>query len=426
MARTRSKPTPKEATPLLATSTAKPIPPSVENAPKLFVLPKDTSKEARIVALDNPATEQSSRYLFCPEKGFYEFTRIGAPKKACKSWLITSEKRDEEGEEADEEPLLGTGYVSKTPDLFVATPIDLLFLILPALAPKSAKDTKQLFLCLDDHLDKLSSSSSQHWTNLLAQYPTLRSMIEGKMGAFCDTVDAGDEKMYRLSHEKLFQIIVKKAQRICDRGFPSSMEEKFIKPALHIPVMSIKREESSLTNASEEPASQTLNSQASSAPSTVLDSQTSTETTETAATNLSTPSTDTPLTTPPSIPPLLRLRTTLTYILTTYIPPLLHPPLQSLLATSTSPSFEPLNTHLATLSTLKAEAAALRSISDNISRKRALDEEDEEKAAGREEKKRKKEEEERKKKSESRGVRQLKKADTSGMMKLSSFFTKKG
>ena len=50
---------------------------------------------------------------------------------------------------------------------------------------------------------------------------------------------------------------------------------------------------------------------------------------------------------------------------------------------------------------------------------------DEEKIAEREEKKRKKEEEAIKKKNEGRGVKQLKKVDTSGMKKMSSFFTVK-
>ncbi|KAH0391702.1 hypothetical protein KCU89_g14234, partial [Aureobasidium melanogenum] len=59
----------------------------------------------------------------------------------------------------------------------------------------------------------------------------------------------------------------------------------------------------------------------------------------------------------------------------------------------------------------------------NISRKRSTmnDEEAEEREAT---KRRKKEEEEAKKKNMSRGVKQLGKVNTTGMMKLSSFFTK--
>ena len=100
--------------------------------------------------------------------------------------------------------------------------------------------------------------------------------------------------------------------------------------------------------------------------------------------------------------------------------PTLRTPLLALL----SARFAPLEAHLSSIAALKSEALSLRSLSDNISRKRAV-ELDEEKIAEREEKKRKKEEEAIKKKNEGRGVKQLKKVDTSGMKKMSSFFTVK-
>ncbi|KAI4619874.1 hypothetical protein J4E83_005731 [Alternaria metachromatica] len=412
MARTRSKPAkaaPKESTPE-PTTTAKPLPASTSNPPKLFVLPKDTSKDARIVSLDNPANDTPSRYFFCPEKGFYEFTRIAAPKKDFKSWLITGEKSEDDTIEEGDASRIGSGYITKSADLFIATPIDILFLILPALTPKSAKDTKQHFLAFDDYLDTLSSASP-HWKALLSQYPTLKTMIETKMRRMCDTVDAGEESMYRLSHPKLLEILVSKAERMVKKGLPPSMEERFIKTALEIPIMSIKREEStpstvSATDAASEKENDT------------------TTTSQTSVTTTTTPPSDAPtkptLTTPTEIPHLLRLRTSLTYLLSSYTPPSLRTPLLALL----SARFAPLDTHLSAIATLKSEALSLRSISDNISRKRAI-EEDEEKIAEREEKKRKKEDEERKKKSEGRGVKALKKVDTSGMKKMSSFFSVK-
>jgi hypothetical protein len=438
---TRSKPAPKEITPEPAPSTVTTLAPSVENPPKLFVLPKDTSKDTRIVTLDDPANGVPSRYLFCPEKGFYEFTRIAAPKRTPRSWLITSEKSldDEEGAvgstSTSEDTQIGAGYITKTADLFIATPIDLLFLILPVLAPKSAKETKQLFLSLDDHLDNLSFSS-RHFKALLAQHASLKAMIERRMATICDTVDAGDEIMYRISTEKLYNLMVKKAQRMSKNGLPASMEARFIKPVLDIPVLSIKREESSTSIVSEstpttgeesQDSAMLVDSQTTSTAPTP-DSQTTSDTQTTTATSVAmsvTEEVSTPaLQTPPEIPHLLRLRTSLTYLLSSYIPATLQSPLKALILTSTFPiDFMPLSTHLAALAKLKAEATALRSISDNISRKRGY-EDDEEKMAEREEKKRKKEEEEKKKKTESRGVKALKKVDTSGMMKLSSFFTK--
>jgi hypothetical protein len=452
MARTRSKPSkaaPKATSPPPEEELpAKKLPPSDANPPKLFVLPKATSKDSRIVTLDNPANGTPSRYLFCPEKGFYEFTRIAAPRKMPRSWLITTEKsleveavpsKEEESiESAVSELDLGTGYITKSSDLYIATPIDVLFLLLPALAPKSAKDTKQLFLSLDDHLDTLSSSSRQLKV-LLSHFPSLRTRIEKRMPAFCDTVDAGDETMYRISNEKLLKQLLTKAKRMCKNGLPASMEAKFIRPALDVPILNTKREESSISvapSSTPDPDTQEnatpfhIDSQASSTTTTEtpsLESQ-STMDSQTTSTSTSTTLTIPPsepaapvLTTPPEVPSLLRLRTSLTYLLRSYIPSTLHTPLTTLLQTSTTPSFTPLDTYLTALAKLRSEAMALRSISDNP-RKRGY--EDEEKIAEREEEKRKKEEEEKKKKSESRSIKQLKKVDTSGMKKMSSFFAK--
>lgn len=425
---TRAKPAPKEPTPEPAPSATKPLPEATSNPPKLFVLPRDTCSDARIVTLDNPATETPSRYYFCPSKGFYEFTRIAAPKKACRSWLITRQDarstqgatqnqaaESKEGEPEAEEGL-GSGFVAKDASLFLATPIDLLFLLLPALVPSSAKEEKQHFLELDDYTDKLGASS-RHWKTLLAQHPSLKGMVERKMRTLCDTVDAGDETMYRLSHTKLFAVLMKKAERMVARGLPPSMEDKFVKTALEVPIMSIRREDSSLSAVSDSGASTpTANSQ-----TTTIESQ---------ATDLTTPDEagDEPakstLRTPDNIPHLLRLRTALTYLTTSYLPPPLAAHMTTLLSTSTSPSFAPLTSHLSTIAHLKSEAAALRSISDNISRKRGF-EVDEDKLAEREEKKRKKEEEALKKKNESLGVKKLKKVDTSGMKKMSAFFSVK-
>jgi hypothetical protein len=423
---TRAKPAPKAPTPEPAPSSTKPLPEATSNPPKLFVLPKDTSKDARIVTLDDPATNTPSRYYFCPSKGFYEFTRIAAPKKACRSWLITrqdaqntqdaSQNQPEESKDTEPEAGagLGGGFVTKDASLFLATPIDLLFLVLPALAPKSAKDEKQHFLELDDYTDKLGASS-RHWKTLLTQHPSLKAMLEKKMRTICDTVDAGDETMYRLSHAKLLAVLMKKAERMVAHGLPPSMEDKFVKTALEVPIMSIRREESTLSAVSDSGTS-----------TPTADSQMTTESQET---DLTTPDeVDVPakptLQTPDNIPHLLRLRTALTYLTTSYLPPTLAAQVTTSLSTCTTPDFAPLTERLSTIAKLKSEAAALRSISDNISRKRAF-EVDEDKLAEREEKKRKKEEEVLKKKNESLGVKKLRKVDTSGMKKMSAFFSVK-
>ncbi|KAL5120710.1 hypothetical protein ACEQ8H_001459 [Pleosporales sp. CAS-2024a] len=421
---TRSKPKAKEPTPESPVSTVKALPASTSNPPKLFVLPKDASPDARIVTLDNPANGSPSRYYFCPNKGFYEFTRITAPKKQCRSWLITGSQKDDEAEETHgKEGRIGSGYINESADMFIATPIDLLFLILPALAPKSAKETKQHFLAFDDYLDKLLASS-RHWRVLLAQHASLKTMIQARMRLICDTVDASDETMYRLSSPKLLAILLKKAERMVSHGLPASLEERFIKTALQVPMMSLQREESSFsgTTATCDAPSSSTESQSSTTDTTMTTPDDDDNASKPTPPAEALPPTPCPLTltAPPDVPHLLRIRTALTYLMSSYLPATLHSiPLTHL----SSPLFAPLTTHLAAIASLKAEAAALRSISDNITRKRAMDDDDDA-AAGREEKKRKKEEEEKKKKLEGRAVKQLKKVDTSGMKKMSAFFKK--
>jgi hypothetical protein len=434
MPRTRStkaaKSSPKEETPNPISTTARALPPSDTNPPKLFILPAHTSPNARIITLSNPATGTPSRYLFSPEKlQFYEFTRISAPKKACKSWLITSDVQNGERDGG-----LGNGYITRSPDLFVTTPIDTLFLLLPCLAPSNTK-TQDLFLSFDDHLDVLVENNA-HLRPLLRQHPELKTKMEKRISAVCDTVDAGDEQMYKLNPSKLLSILLRKAKKMCESGvWPASMEDKFIRGPLDVPVMSIKREDTNISIIPETALPETAVAKAEDGenPEVVgVESQTSTTTTvtesqtttmESQSTTATTPDEEPAeaLKTPPEIPRLLRLRTAINYLLSAYVPSSLHTSLHTLL--TTQPLFTPLTTHLAALSALKKEAAALRSISDNITRKRPF-EEDEDKIAEREEKKRKKEEEEKRKKSESVGVRRLKKVDTSGMKKLSSFFTK--
>jgi Ydr279p protein family (RNase H2 complex component). len=47
------------------------------------------------------------------------------------------------------------------------------------------------------------------------------------MEAVCDTVEAGDEKMFRLSEDKLLKELISKAQRLAAQGLPTSLEERF-------------------------------------------------------------------------------------------------------------------------------------------------------------------------------------------------------
>ncbi|KAK7722911.1 hypothetical protein SLS57_004764 [Botryosphaeria dothidea] len=438
--KTRSKkPTTKADAPEKTATATGPTPPAADpNPPRLFVLPKDVSSDARIVTLPNPATSTPNRYFCCPNKGFYEFTRVGAPKTTPRSWLLAPEKNEDlknkkddvaEGDAGEKAAKpLANGYTLKTSDVFVATPVDALFLVLPALVPSAKEGEKQLFLSVEDHLDTLGNSSTQ--LRKLLQNDSIKARLEERMAAACDTVDAGDEKMYRLSVERLAKELLAKAEALTAHGLPASMEEKFVRKALERPVMSIKREETTVSVVSEGIEATTLegaDSQATTASATDAETAESQESTTTVATSVSeetvvAPVPKQPIVAPEGVPHLLRLRTAIDFMLSSYIPPRLRSLLRSTWSANELINFAPLDQHLQDLANLRTEAHALRSLSDNISRKRGVD--DEEAAELRAEKKRKKDEEEAKKKNQSRGVKQLAKADTSGMKKLSSFFTK--
>ncbi|PGH23350.1 hypothetical protein AJ80_02603 [Polytolypa hystricis UAMH7299] len=425
---------------------------------KTLILPSGTSDDARFVSIENPRTNDLTRYFFCPKLGLYEFTTISP--SGPRSILFTPSsgpgqgKSQRDGEEKDAETTEGgseekthtsnplttcksgssaDALIVKNAQLCVATPVDIVFFLLPILSPASEKpDAKKLFQPLDDMLDS-RDGLSKHLRNILL-HPTFKSKIETRMKNVCDTVEAGDEIMFRLNEEKLLCEVLRKAERIAANRLPPSLEEKFVLRALELPVLSIKREDTITTSVSEVT---TTTESASLEPS---ESQTSNTTTTTATSlestpiDASTPATETPPTeptTPAGIPSLLRIRTALTFIQSSYVPPHITTKLEALLNSTSSTTktplpidFTPLTAHLTHIATLRAQAAASRSLSD-FSRKRNLADDDET-AAIREEKRRKKEEDEKKKKAGgSRAVRDLKKVDTSGMKKLSAFFGKK-
>lgn len=415
--------------------------------PKILILPEHPSPEARICTLAHPRTLIPSRYYFDPDKGLYEFTRVAAPKSTCRSWLIgrqtrligqkenalhgkaptITEKPDPELAEASDRPI-SDGYTVKNAEMLIATPIDHLFLLLPSLINKSSAKSptpKQLFLSADDLLEELSEKS-KHFSHLSSHEQT-RSVMKQRLQAVCDTVDAGDEEMYRLSDEKLLRELVRKANTMIAKGLPVSMEERFIRRALETPVMVVKHKRSSVSDAtmsqndmqtSESIVSDAFDSQASAA------SAESTASVHSITTEMTIPE-DMPLVANPSeLYHLLRLRTALSYIISSYVPPAIARPLNMLISSGKSQvDFKIIDERLANIAKMRAEALASRSLGD-FSRKRSLYEDDDA-AETRAEKRRKKEEEEKKKKaSESRGIKDLKKVDTQGMKKMSDFFGK--
>ena len=416
--------------------------------PHLLVVPKAVGEQACIITLAHPRRLCPTRYYFCPDSGIYEFTKTRSAPSAYRSLLLApspeadihdislngeTKGRTSQSEEAniynsELAGSIGRGYVTKTAEIFTATPIDPLFLLLPVLAPESTStrpdETKTLFLSSDDLFEKLINVSKSF--DLLVEHEATRHLLESRMEAVCEMVEAGDEKMYRLSVEKLLEELVRKSRRMVAGGLPASMEERFIKRALDVPLLGIKRHSSIAEDnvdreiEGDSPDTnvmlETSDSQSSTATAMTADSQVST------STSLTSPDQASEESAQPVLFDLLRLRTALSFLISSYVAPHLAKKLTDIMASPASPTdFKPLDIHLAHTANIRAEAQANRSLSD-FSRKRGTDDD----AEARTEKRRKKEEEEKRKKAgESRGVRDLKKVDTKGMKKMSDFFGKK-
>lgn len=421
---------------------------------KVLILPNDVSSNGRICTLAHPRTTNPSRYYFSPEKGVFEFTRIAAPKSICQSWLLGprrkpipypeetnsngSSTRDSSHSQSliteQTEERNGTcspifdGYIAKVPELLVATPIDPLFLMLPSFCTpsQSTKPTSQdkLFLSSEDLFEKLEIKSKH--LDLLSQNDRMRRILEERMNAVCDIVKGGGEDMYRLNQNKLLNELISKAEKAAASGLPLSMEDKLVRDVLEEPMIGLKRNESSFSESANPSQAESVGPEPSSLGGP--ESQPSMSFSNTLVSEISSENQPTTSTQPdPSqnIKALLRLRTVLSYMISTYLPPPLEAEIRLLLASSATPvDFKPLDEHLTHLRRLQAEDAASRSLS-NFSRKRSRNEEDDDAAESRAEKKKQKEEEEKRRKAgESRGVRDLKKVDTSGMKKMSDFFGK--
>jgi hypothetical protein len=324
--------------------------------------------------------------------------------------------------------------------MFVATLMDPLFLVLPSLTDgrvgKGSDGEKRLFLSSDDHFDKLPEESS-HLSEILRCNAT-RALIESRMGVICDTVDAGDEKMFRLCEKKLLNVLVDKAKRLSDGGLPPSLEDKFVKKALEAPILlqrsslATKAGESQTTvESAPEPEVATPLTDSADSQSTIVTadsnpsftSQASTAATSFVEEEQAEDVTMTAIQASAQVTELQRLRVAFDFICSRYLPAATAEKLKGHLSQTEicSVDFSPLEKYLAELAELRAEAVAANSNAD-YSRKRMRDDEEDD---IRQEKKRKLEEEKKRKANASRGVRELKKVNTSGMMKLSHFFKAK-
>ncbi|KAJ4414047.1 hypothetical protein N0V82_008164 [Gnomoniopsis sp. IMI 355080] len=395
------------------------LPAASSNPPKILILPNKATSEARVVSLINPRYSKPTRYLICPNTGAYEFIKIAAPKTTPRSWLI-------EGTPDTNEHVSFDTQVTKGADLYLATPVDALFLTLPALAAQFSSSNKRMFLSSDDHVETINDESP-HLRDTIVRWPSWRAALETRMGAICDTVEAGDEElMYRFSEDKLLAELLVKAKRMSEGGLPKSMEDKFVGKALEAPVLGVKRSDPvAALKTDESTASESQESQSSVATTATSASETSTAATSVAddIETVSAKDIASAITASAEVVNLQRLRVAFNFICSCYVPPAMAAVLQKMLSENKSAvNFTPLEDYVAQLTKLRQEAMMARPASD-YSRKRNNDEENEERM----EKKRKKEEEEKRKKAgESRGVRDLKKVNTTGMKKLSAFFKPKG
>lgn len=371
--------------------------PADEDPLRVFILPGKASSEARIISLPSPATGAISRYYVCPTTGFYEFTRIAAPRKQPRSWLLVRDgDRSSEAVEGIKGPT-ENGHVVQDADAFLATPVDPLFFLAPLFLAQATtttgKSDGRMFRMEDDMIETLSASSTM-LAGLLQKQP-FREQLLGRLKQASEVREVGEEMLFRTDTKLFLDILISKSTKmVASTAWPASMEENHVRRLLEAPA-------SILAN------------QPSPAPAGDLQQTTS---------GAQEPSPTAPLV-DPTIAHLMRLRVALDYLFTAYLPPPLRTHLNTLLSSHPTLSFAPLTAHLTHLAALRSKQQALTSLSDNISRKRAgLD--DEEAADARAEKKRKKEEEEARKKSGSRAVQQLKKVDVSGMRKMSSFFGK--
>ncbi|KAJ6437790.1 ribonuclease H2, subunit B [Purpureocillium lavendulum] len=397
---------------------------------KLFILPKKATPDARIVTLPNPRNGQPARYLVCPDTGIYEFTKIAAPSTTPRSWLVETHLASTETKKGAPDDI--KAQVMMGAELYIATTIDPVFLVLPALVDsqvsKGSEEKKRLFLSSDDHFDKLPEESS-HLSEIL-RWEKSRALIETRMSAICDTVEAGDESMFRLNESKLLATVLGKAKNMSAAGLPASMADKFVKRPLEAPVVLQKRSSpvngTQLESADSQASTPLTDSAASQSTATTDAASSFTSQASTAATSFTEDglAADTIMNTVEAsaeVVELQSLRVAFDFICSSYVAPKVAEELREQLLKDESIDFAPLDKYLAKVAELRTEAFASRATTD-FSRKRAFDEEEEE---ARQEKKRKLEEEKKRKASESRGVRDLKKVNTSGMKKLSHFFKAK-
>ena len=398
------------------------LPPQDEHPPTLAILPKNLSAEAKFLSLKNPSNKKLSRYIYCPKSGFYELTIVSAGGNDHRSCLFVPQGPNEassvskEAQANGEVSDLGQGYVIDQAQMLVATPFDTRLLLMPLIQPGmlgGPRDRPHMARMADDLFNELGRTS-KHMKYML-RFPSFRKLLLKGLNDLFEPVDAMGETMYRSDSFQMLDLLIEKAQKVVSNAWPSSLE-RHVQRKLEVPAAvaamraSQTRQSTESSDSSELPKVEEGDALQSERPAEPANF---------------TPLPSEELQPSQTVIDQMRLKIAISFIFQSYVPPKLKDYFEKVIASGTGVNFNEANEYLAKIESLKKEAHALSHVSGNVSRKRAAEEEADAAEEARTEKRRKKEEEDKKRKQESRASKDLKKVNTAGMQKLSSFFSKK-
>ncbi|PUU75931.1 ribonuclease H2, subunit B [Tuber borchii] len=388
---------------------------STTKPPHIVLLPSTLpSTDLKIITLPHPRTLVPTRYLVHPTQGLHEITKLAAPASIPRSWLLTP------SEPSSPPKWLGNGQILQDGSMYICTPMDPLFVLLPRLFPADAADAINRFLPMEDLFEEITKEEEEgDWGLVVGSQVT-----EKRLAAVCESVDVGDERAYKPSREKLMRVLDGKCVRMAKGGLPATMEEEFVQKPLTRPMAEIMAEETERKKGAESVKELEVRSIKKQEDNDGERGGSDGEAAAEGAGALFTPP-DSQAARPrlaeasQEVTDLLRIRVASEFISNNYLSISIAEVLSDRL--QKSHDFTPLDSYLSELIKSRQEATAMRS--DDFTLKRSY--QDEEGIVDRKRKKKEAEEAEKKKKSVSRATKELQKADTRGMAKMTTYFTRK-
>lgn len=292
-------------------------------------------------------------------------------------------------------------------------------MFLPRLFPTNAADAINRFLPMEDLFEEITIEEEGDWELVFRSQVT-----EKRLAAVCESVDVGDERAYKPSREKLMRVLDGKCIRMAKGGLPATMEEEFVQKPLTRPIAEIMAEEAEQKKGAESVKELEVRSIKKKEDNDEERGGDDREAAAEGAGALSTPP-DSQAARPrlaeasQEVTDLLRIRVASEFISNNYLSISIAEVLSDRL--QKSHDFTPLDSYLSELIKSRQDATAMRS--DDFTLKRSY--QDEEEVVDRKRKKKEAEEAEKKKKSVSRATKELQKADTRGMAKMTTYFTRK-